>query len=330
MYPSRIRLATNSHLLLLRCEREFQLIELLQGAEAEDDYSFSLAEESPILTFGHAWGEGVAEYIATGSLDAAIFKAWTSYYPHLEDEEKGRLEEFCFQGLKVAKDKLDGIREDWEIPTFEGKPARELGFRININKRFYYESAIDAVLQHKREGHLGTLECKHTFHYLDDITPMYKNTSQALVYSIVTDRIAKQLVGQYHLHYFIGQFTKSDGLHLPRIQHHRWKKTLLDRLNFFVALGMDVQRLQMMMDTGIFPMRGHSCLRYNRPCQFFGTCHMRSGDTPKTDEYIEKHKSAHVKEVESRVQFVFELDDIVREHLEAVQKEVGTLKEVGQ
>lgn len=318
MYPSKIRLATNSHLMLLRCEREFQKIELLQGQEAEGDES----DSSSILTFGKAWGEGIVEYLITGNLDSAVYAAWLAYCPILEDEYKGRQEEFVYNGLRVAKEKLDRIREEWEVAYFHNKPARELGFRININERYYYESSIDAALVHKRDRYIATMENKHTHHYLEDVTPMYKNQAQALIYSIVTDKISDTIPASIPLHYFVGQFTKSDGLHKPRIHHFRWKKTLLDRLNLFVALGMDVERLQRMVDINIFPMRGHSCLRYNRPCQFFGTCQLRANDRPKTDEYVEKNKSQHVKEVEASVQFVFSLDEIVKDHLERVKEEL--------
>lgn len=318
MYPTKIRLATNSHLTLLRCEREFQLVELLQGNEEEDEGDFS-----PSLCFGRAWGEGIVEYIATGRIDAAVHKAWQFYYPISEDDFKGQQEEFCYNGLKVAIPKLEAIRQDWEIATFDGKPARELGFRIDINDKYYYESAIDAVLRHKREPIHSMLENKHTFHYIDDVTPMYKNSSQGLAYSIVIDKIVNQPVNVYHLHYLVGQFRKYEGLHKPLLHHFKWKKTLLDRLNWFVSLGMDVRRTQEMVDLNIFPMRGHSCLRYNRPCRFFGTCQLRANDRPKTDEYVLKNKSQHVKDVEGSVQFRFSLDDIVKDHLQRVKEELA-------
>lgn len=320
MYPTKVRLATNSHLTLLRCEREFQLIELLQGNE------FIQEQDNPTLIFGRAWGEGITEYIATGSLDAAVYHAWRFYYPIMEETDRGWQEEFCYNGLKAAKQKLDSIREDWEIADFNGRPAREVGFRVNIGTRFYYESSMDAVLRHKQQGHLALLENKHTMTWVDDVTPMYKNAAQGISYSIVLDEMAKQALGIYHLHYLVAQFTKAEGLHKPRIQHFKWKKTLLERLNWFVSLGLDVDRLEKMMDMNIFPMRGNSCRRYNRTCPFFGSCHLRSTDVPKTDEYVQKHKNAHVKEVEASVQFVFDLDTIVQQHLQKAKEEIDAQK----
>jgi len=311
MYPTRIRLATGAHNDLLLCERYFQLEHLLQGSEGE--------EHSSIFTFGHAWGEGIVEYIETGSLDAAVYKAWLSYFPHLEDER--RVEEHVFQGLKAAKSTLDRLRSEWELAEFNGKPARELGFHIDINERFYFQSAIDGVLRHKKDGHLTVLENKHTFNYIEDITPMYKNSSQGLAYSVVVDEIAGKPQLNYPLHYLVGQWKMSE-ITRPIIHLFPWKKSLLDRLNWFLTLGMDVQRLQTMLDMNLFPMRGQNCLQYNRPCKYFGFCQSRINDVPKDDAYVEKHKNAHVREVEGSIAFRFKLDDIIANHLRLIREGV--------
>lgn len=314
MYPSKIRISTSSWQLLHRCEREYQLVELLTGASGE--------EHSPIFSFGHSWGEGVMEYLQTGSLDAAIWRSFLSYWPFLEDAKKMRLEEFVYHGLMAAKGKLDQIRAEWEVAIFNGKPARELGFHIDINDRFYFESAIDGVLKKKSdEPRYAIVENKHTMSWLDDITPMFKNSSQGLMYSIVIDAMTQQTLGDYTLNYFIGQF-KSSTPDRPVIHFYPWRKTLLDRLNMFYALGMDVQRLTQMLELNLFPMRGHSCLRYNSPCPFFGTCELRANDTPKTDEYVLKNKTEHIKEVEASIAFRYTLDDIIKDHIAKAQEEM--------
>ena len=313
MYPSRIRLSTSAHQLLLECERKWQLTLLLKGAAERSD--------SAIFSFGHGWGAGVVQYLLTGSLDAAVYHAWLAYWPLLEDDK--RCEELMFIGLRAAKARLDSIRRDWEVATFNGKPAIELGFRLNINKSFYYESALDAALRHKTDNHYAVLENKHTMSWLDDITPMYKNSSQALIYSVILDKIVEQPIATYGLNYFVGQFKSSD-LYKPIIHFFPWRKTLLDRLNFFIALGMDVQRAQTMMDMNIFPMRGHNCMNYGRVCEYFGTCQLRSGDRPKTDQDVEEEKTQHIKEIECTVQFDLELDDIIKDHLQRVREEIKT------
>lgn len=312
LYPTRIRLGTTSLLTLHRCEREYQRDELLQGGEG--------LRSNPVLVFGHAWGEGIMEYLQYGDLDRAVYHTWKSYWPQLESDI--RLEEMAFYGLRAAKGKLDAILRDYEVAEFEGKPARELGFHLDINERYYFTSMMDGVLRHRRDSHLVLLENKHTHSWIDDISPMYRNSSQALMYSIVLDRIARQTLGMYNLHYFVGQFVKQE-LPKVRIHHFEWKKTLLDRLNLFVSLGMDVAHLQQCVDTNIFPMRGHSCFSFGRPCKYFGVCQLRSTDVPHTDDSIEKTKSEHVKEVEASVMFRFTLDEIVAEHLKLVEEQVA-------
>lgn len=309
-YPSKIRLSISTLELFHTCERKYQLIELIQGNEAE-------REESAIFTFGQAWGAGVVEYLLTGSLDAAVYKAWLNYRPGLEDS--GRTEEVCFHGLRMAEQRLKAMRDEYEIAEFNGKPAIELGFRLNINDRFYFESAMDAALRRKRDGSYSILENKHTYSWLEDITPMYKNSIQGLLYSITLDAIAKQELGHYELNYFVGQFSSKSPF-TPKIHLFPWKKTLLDRLNCFLSLSLDVQRLQQCVDIDLFPMRGHSCLRFNKPCYFFGTCQMRSKEVKKTDEYILKNKNEHVKEIESQVQFEYNLPELIKNHIERVQE----------
>jgi hypothetical protein len=313
MYPSRIRLSTSSLELFHTCERKWQLIDLLRGNESESNNS--------IFTFGRVWGEGIMEYLVTQDLDAAVYHAWKCYYPQLEDDV--RTEELLFQGLRVAKETLDMILQEWHVYVLpDGTLGREIGFHLDINERFFFQSAMDGILEHNTTGGLMLLENKHTLSWLDDITPMYKNSGQGTGYSIVLDEIAKQMLGVYPTSYLIGQFKKPD-FHKPLIQFYPWKKTLLERLNWFVTLGMDVDKMQQMLDMNIFPMRGHSCMRFNRPCQFFGTCQLRANDHPKDDEWVEKTKTQHVRDIEASIKFRFKLDDIVTAHLQRVQEELG-------
>ncbi len=314
VYPSRIRLSTSAHDLLRQCERKFQLTYLLRGGEERDD------EESPIFSFGHAWGAGVVNYLLSGRLDEAMYRAWLAYWPNLEDHQ--RCEELVFYGLRAAQPKLDKIRQGWEIATFKDKPAIELGFHLDINDRWFYQSAIDAVMVQKSDTpRYAVLENKHTMSWKEDIMPMYKNSGQALCYSIVVDEVAQQPILEFPVHYFVGQFMSSD-LYKPRIHHFEWKKTLLDRLNWFISLGMDVNHGQQCLDLNIFPMRGGSCNDFGKVCPYFGDCQLRANDVPKTDADFERDKTSHVKEIEASIQFRFDLNEVISRNLQKVREEI--------
>jgi hypothetical protein len=275
------------------------MIKLLRGYDDR--------ETSSTFSFGHAWGAGVVHYLLTGSMDAAIYAAWQEYWPILEDDKKNQT--ILINALRCAQPKLDTYRQEYRIATFQGKPAIELSFRLDINDRFYYVGYIDAVMQHIRDEFYAVLENKHTSAWINDIAPMYQNSGQGLGYSIVLDKIANQDLGSYAIHHIVSQFKRDP--YEPTIHTLQFKKTLFDRLRWFTSLGVDVDRLTQMIGLNFFPMRGSSCLAWNRPCQFFGMCQLQVNDNPKEDKDLEE---------EPEYQFTFTLDEIVRDHLDRIHK----------
>jgi len=291
-----LRLSFSSLNLLTGCDRKFQLQRLLESNEEEQD-------EAPQFPFGHCFGDGIADYLLHGDMDHAMFVGWMAYWPDISDAK--RTVWYALNAVLQAQETLDGIREEWEVAIFEDKPATELSFKLVVNDWCYFVGYIDAVLRNKRDGHLAVFECKHSTSILNDLTPMYKNSGQALGYSIVLDAIARQELGKYSLFYFVGQLKRPN---TPVYHVFEWKKTLLDRLNWFLTLGLDVERLQRNIELGIFPMRGNHCLSFNRVCEFFGTCNLHSFDKPK------------VREVDTvEYQFVYTLDELVKQHLTSIK-----------
>lgn len=298
-YPIPLRLSFSSHNLLRECERKFELTRLIENGYAR--------EESPIFSFGHSFGEGIAHYLLTGNLDESCFKAWNAYWPNLEDEQRSA--SIAVHCVESAKDKLDEVRDEFDVATFNGKPAIELGFRLNINQYVYFVGFLDAALRSKRDGHYAVWENKHTYSKLNDITPMYRNSGQAIGYSVILDAIAQQELAEYGVFYCVSQIKDKSQ---PITHVWEWEKTLLDRLNWFITLGMDSQHITALLTTGVFPQRGSSCLNYNRPCPFFGTCSLRAFDKPKTEL-----PDPHVYD------FEYALDDLVKQHLDRVRRDAG-------
>jgi hypothetical protein len=300
MYPSKIRLSYSTlEGLLNLCERKFQMVKLLRGYDDKED--------SVNFSWGHGWGAGVVHYLLTGNLDDAIYHAWQAYWPIIETDKKSQV--ILVNALRVARTKMDNYREEFEIAFFNGKPAIELSFRLDINETFYYVGYIDGVFLHKRDRYYAVLENKHTAAWITDINPMYQNSGQGLSYSIVLDKIAAQPLAEYSLHHFVAQLKNS---YDPIIHTLRYKKNLLDRLKWFTTLGIDVDRITQMMKLNFFPMRGSSCLKWNRPCNFFGMCGLQVNDRPKTDEDVKE---------DVEYQFVYTLDEIVKDHLARVYGE---------
>ena len=288
-----IRLSHSALDVLHVCERKFQLERLLVSEVTEK-------EEWPSTVFGRAYGEGVASYMVDQDIDKAIFRLYMAYWPVLEEERK--TQEICISLLLSSIPHLDNLLMDWEVAIFNSKPAVELSFRLDIDERFYFVGYIDLVIRNRWTGVHGIMEVKHTGLNIFDLSPLYQNSGQALGYSIVLDKIVGEAQSNYEVLYFAGQLGAGNGF-TPKIHTMIYPKTLQDRFNWFITLGMDVERLHMMLQSNVFPLRGSNCLQYMRPCKHLGTCNLHGLDSYK-------------EEVEDTIiyDFNYKLDEVIQDH----------------
>lgn len=293
-----LRTSYSSRELLHSCERKYQLTKLVGPKPAR--------EEREYFSHGHGFGSGVASYMLYGDKDKAIYDCWIAYWPIIDTEEYNAY--ICCALLRMAFFKLDELRRDWEVATFNGKPAIELSARININPEIYDVAFIDVVLKHKQTGMYAVLECKSTSARWNDIEPMYKNSSQTIGYSVILDAVAGAELASFQTIHFVGQMK---GKLLTDVVFHTlpYIRTLRDRLDWFITLGMDIQRLQQMIELKYFPMRGGHCQSFGRPCQYFGTCQFRKSDVPRIEE-----PDTNVYD------FEFMLNDIVSDHVKRIEE----------
>lgn len=291
-----LRTSYSSRELFRTCERKYQLTKLV-GTKPAQEYK-------DYFSHGHGFGEGVAHYLLTGSKTESIFKCWMAYWPIVDTEEYNAYVSCVL--LEAAFFKLDKIRADYEVAIFNGKPAVELSARININADIYDIAFIDVVLRHRATGKYAIFECKSTSLNLTDLDPAYRNSGQGLGYSIILDAIAGADQASFEVIYFVGQMKQK---RLDEIKFHvfHYQKTLKDRLDWFLTLGIDIEALQKMLQFNYFPMR-NKCLAYNKVCTYFGNCHLRKTDQPRP---VEPDTNTY--------QFEFFLDDIVADHVKRIQ-----------
>ena len=64
------------------CERLYELERLIPGSDKEESWFFSR---------GHSFGKGVQTYLLTQDMDKALYQAWLSYWPQLEDHKTGKV-----------------------------------------------------------------------------------------------------------------------------------------------------------------------------------------------------------------------------------------------
>jgi hypothetical protein len=308
MKKLHIRLSHSALESFLTCERMFQLDRLLAGESKREDTEHTV--------FGKSFGEGVASYIINQDRDKAVWAAYLSYYPVLESDKK--TEETAINLLMNAFPHLDNLLLDWEIAIFQDKPAVELSFRLNIATfqvelmeemveiQVYFVGYVDVVLRNKWTGRYAILENKTTGLGLLDVDPLFKNSGQALGYSIVLDKIAGEEHSEYDVLYLIGQLNSRSELtkFQPKVHLKEYPKTIQNRLNWFLSLGMDVNRLRQMLELGVFPMRGGSCIQFMRPCKHFGTCSMMT---------LDRYKELPEDKID--YQFTYDLQELITDHI---------------
>lgn len=293
---NKIRLSHSALDTLHTCERMFQLDRLLVGDNQKMDY--------PDTVFGKAWGEAVASYLVNQDQDKAIFSLFLAYTPLLETEKKN-LELAIFLFMRAILE-LDKILQDWEVVSFNGKPAVELSFRLDIDDMFYYVGYVDIVLKNRWTGRVAVLDNKTTGLLLHDLSPLYKNSGQLLGYSIVLDHICGEENTEYDVLYFVGQLARNRFLD-SNCKLLSFSKNLQDRLHWFITLGLDVQHLTEMVGMGVFPQRGSSCLQYMKPCKHFGTCGLHGLDHPK-----------ELEEDLIEYQFTYSLESVIEDHIRRI------------
>lgn len=295
-HSGRIRLSHSTLDILHTCERKFQMERLLLGESEKKDW--------PATVFGKSLGAGISTYLLTQDIDAAIYSAYMAYFPSLEDDK--RTEEVAINMILNMQPHLDNLLQDYEVAFFNSKPAVELSFNMNIDSVFYYVGYVDIVLKNKWSGKYAIMENKTTALNLFDLSCMYQNSGQALGYSIILDAIAGEENADYEVLYFVGQLGSGNGFS-PKIHTLPFAKSLSDRLNWFISLQLDVNRIKEMLEMNIFPMRGSNCLQYMRPCRQFGVCNLHGLDEyapPLIDEIT--------------YDFTYNLDEVIANHLERI------------
>lgn len=292
----KIRLSHSALSKLTQCERMFQLDRLLVGAPEREEY--------PATILGKSYGAGVQDYMVHQDIDKAVFECYKNYYPVKEDDK--RTEEVAITLLLSSQSAMDNILMDWEVAYFQDKPAIELSFRLNIDETFYYVGYVDLILKNKYTGQYAITEVKTTTIGLLDIAPLYQNSGQALGYSIILDKIVGENQASYDVLYLAAQMKRNP--FESTIHTLPYTKTIQDRLNWFISLQLDVNRLHEMLDNNVFPMRGQNCLQYMRPCKHFGTCSLHGLDTYKPYE-----------EDAVDYQFTYKLDEVIQDHLNRLE-----------
>jgi len=263
--PRLKRLSYSSRTTLHRCPRKYQLSKIsttpIEGRS-----------ESVTFAFGHAVGVGIQCVLENKDWNSVVIEMLLSWdISDLYDEEPKSNKSFWTAVFAVQQfaSIRTGALADYELAYFKDLPAVELSFRISLLDDFVYRGHVDVVLKHKITGKFLVIEVKTTGSSSVS-EASYKNSSQALGYSIILDTIAPGQ-SEYEVWYLVYKTKIQEYEILPFRKHYS------DRAAWIKELIMDVQRIQTYEAEDWYPSYGESCNDFFKPCEFFSNCKMSTG-----------------------------------------------------
>jgi hypothetical protein len=279
----RIRQLSYSSLLTLHsCPRKFQLYRLRTTHKTAESLKSTIT-----FAFGHVVGDGIQKVFQGLTEDEIIWDMFLGWHtPSLWDADEKLNKSFPEAVLAIRKLlslRAQGFLEDYEVVEYNGKSACELSFKISFPGGFSYRGFVDAVLIHKPTGKVVVLEVKTTGSSTTVNPATYKNSAQAIGYSIVLDKLFPEL-SSYEVLYLVYHTKTRDYEPLP------FTKNYLQRALWIRELLLDINVIEMYESAGVYPMRGESCISFGRDCEYLNTCSLSTSylTKPCTPEHEDK------------------------------------------
>jgi PD-(D/E)XK nuclease superfamily len=303
--PRIQNLSYSSLLTLHSCPRKFEL-------DRKQSIKETGESESDTITFsyGQIVGLGIQLALESKPYEEIIWQMFLGWKPELFADNPKQNKSFAAAVYAVDKFiamRSGGYLEGYSLVYYDGKPACELSFLITLPNGFKYRGFVDAVLQHDETGEVIVLECKTSS--ATTLNPAtYKNSAQAIGYSIVLDAIFPEL-SSYRVLYLIYS-TKS--LSYDQLE---FTKSYVQRARWIRELVLDVDAITSYETSDLYPMRGESCFTYFRECQYMGLCQM---DTSRLIAPISHDQARQIKEKNLEYQIQITLDDLINSQLSKV------------
>lgn len=306
--PRYLKVSYSSHLLLHACPRKFQL-KCLGADKAEHDSS------NITFAFGHVVGEGIQNILVGWDWNKILIQAFLGWHADLEASNEKQKKSFftavyCLQQFKALRD--GGFLDEYEVAEFNGKPASELSFRIKFPQSVF-RGHVDLVLRHRITGELLVLELKtSSANYVQ--ASNYKNSAQAIGYSVVLDKIEPNATSYGVLYLvYLTKLERFEPFEFPKTYHQRalW---LRDRL-------VDDETVARLIreegNYGIWPMHGESCNSFGRDCEYMDICQL------ETKYQMKLLNLSHLKDLnrETGLEQVYDFNIDLSELLEAQERQ---------
>lgn len=279
------QLSYSSLLTFHSCPRKFQL-DRLQAERQDDDENKS----SVTFAFGRVVGEGVQQAFQDIPEDQILWNLFLMWdWDLLADNPKQNKSfwEAITAVQKFIAMRENGFLDEWKLAYIDGKPCCELSFILNLPDGFKYRGFVDAVLVNTNTNEIMVLECKTTgMSSVNAAT--YKNSAQAIGYSIILDHLFPDH-SSYEVLYLVYKTKSREYDPLP------FTKSYLQRALWIRELLLDLEVIKLYEQADIYPMRGESCFTFFRECEYLYTCTLSTDKLtdPVTEAEIQKITDSH-------------------------------------
>ena len=277
----RIRqLSYSSMLTLHSCPRKFQLYRLRTTHKAEESVKSTVT-----FAYGHIVGEAIQLALEGRTEQEIVWKMFLGWHTDLFHEDPKLNKSFwsaCIAIKRFLSMRDQGFLKEYDLVYYNGKPACELSFSVIFPDGFRLRGFVDAVLRNRDTGKVVVLECKTTGSAT--VNPAtYKNSAQAIGYSIVLDSIFPDL-SSYEVLYLIYNTKSGEYLPIP------FQKTYLQRALWIRELLLDIETIKMYEDAEVYPQHGESCYSFFRECEYLNVCQLSTSylTKPCTPEQEDK------------------------------------------
>lgn len=302
-------LSHSSRGTLHTCPRKYQLYRLASESIALEKEAE--IEQGVTFAYGTAVGIGIASVMENKTDTQIAMDMFLGWDADLLDEDTKRkksfwLAYFAVQRLVTMRD--SGFLDDYELVYYEREgelvPAVELSFLIMLPDDFIYRGFVDVVLRHKITGDIMVLECKTSSAVAQPA--MYRNSGQAIGYSVVLDKLFPSL-SSYTVLYLVYESKTFDYKQLP------FQKSLFQRALWLQELLIDTQTISLYEEFETYPMHGESCYSYFRPCEYLSLCTLSTKNLtkPLTDKIVDK-----LAEDLEKYEFVVTFEQLVQSQMD--------------
>lgn len=279
------------------CARKFVLNKLRAPFRADT--------RSVTFAFGHAVGAGIQSAL---TYEHSSYNHWSEEQKwhhvvldmmlqwdfddiYAEEEKAGK----SFWNAIIAVQRFKHIRnspilQEYELLWIGERPATELSFRITTPDGYKYRGFVDVVLKHKLTGELLVLELKTTSSTRIE-SATYKNSGQALGYSVVLDNLAPGK-SSYRVLYLV---LSSKELEYTPLE---FTKNYLQRAEWIHSFLLDIEIIKLYHQNNFWPQNGANCFNFFRECEHFQTCGLKLENQVPPKSWVMQSQDDTVYQIE--------------------------------